>query len=176
LAKEITLFGIDNIFEIIFLAGFVVGSVIRKVYTFRCRGDKTTNKCKSVVDIILISIAGVGLAAPLFYLFSPWLDFANYNLPLGGNGGFCLGPFAVVEVARRPRAQLVGDTANQAGTHTRNERRISPYSASDVCGTPVVGNCTRVLVGELARRLDTSGRFYSDVSCPGPERGTNDAR
>ena len=75
------MFGIDNIFEIIFLAGFVVGSVMRKVYTFRCRGDKTGKKCKSVVDIILISIAGVGLAAPLFYLFSPWLDFANYNLP-----------------------------------------------------------------------------------------------
>ncbi len=75
------MFGIDNIFEVIFLAGFVVGSVIRKVYTFRCKGDKAANKCKSVVDIVLISIAGVGLAAPLFYLFSPWLDFANYNLP-----------------------------------------------------------------------------------------------
>jgi hypothetical protein len=33
------------------------------------------------VDIILIIAAGVGLAAPLFYLFSPWLDFANYDLP-----------------------------------------------------------------------------------------------
>ena len=72
---------IDNIFEIIFLAGFVVGSVIRKVYTFRCRGNKAANKRKSAVDIILISAGGVGLAAPLFYLFSPWLDFANYDLP-----------------------------------------------------------------------------------------------
>ncbi|MFH1884734.1 MAG: protein-S-isoprenylcysteine O-methyltransferase [Planctomycetota bacterium] len=80
-AKEITLLGIDNTFEVIFLVGFVVGSVIRKVYTFRCRGSKATKKRKSLVDIILISAAGVGLAAPLLYLFSPWLDFANYDLP-----------------------------------------------------------------------------------------------
>ena len=73
--------GIDNIFEVIFFVGFVVGSVIRKVYTFRCRGSKATKKRKSLVDIILISAAGVGMALPLFYLFLPWLDFANYDLP-----------------------------------------------------------------------------------------------
>ena len=72
---------IDNIFEVIFLVGFVIGSVIRKVYTFRCRGNKAANKRKSAVDIILISAAGVGMVAPLFYLFSPWLDFADYDLP-----------------------------------------------------------------------------------------------
>ncbi len=73
--------GIDNTFKVIFLVGFVVGSVIRKVYTAGCRGNKSVDKRKSVVDIILIIAAGVGLAAPLFYLFSPWLDFANYDLP-----------------------------------------------------------------------------------------------
>jgi len=73
--------GIDNIFEVIFLVGFVIGSVIRKVYTFRCRGSKATKKRKSVVDIILISAAGMGMALPFFYLFSPWLEFANYDLP-----------------------------------------------------------------------------------------------
>jgi protein-S-isoprenylcysteine O-methyltransferase Ste14 len=75
------LLGIDNIFEVIFLVGFVVGSVIRKVYTFRCRHSKATKKRKSLVDIILISAAGVGMALPLFYLFTPWLDFADYDLP-----------------------------------------------------------------------------------------------
>ncbi len=73
--------GIDNIFELIFLAGFIAGSVIRKVYTFRCRHGKAVKKHKSVVDIILISAGGVGMVLPLFYLFSPWLDFANYDLP-----------------------------------------------------------------------------------------------
>ena len=79
--KEITLLGIDNIFELIFLAGFIAGSVIRKVYTFRCRHGKAVKKHKSVVDIILISAGGVGMVLPLFYLFSPWLNFADYHLP-----------------------------------------------------------------------------------------------
>ncbi|MBA7647324.1 hypothetical protein ES703_55096 [subsurface metagenome] len=72
---------IDNTFEVIFLAGFILGSVIRKVYTFRARGSKTANKRKSVLDIVLISAGGVGLAAPLFYLFTSWLGFADYDLP-----------------------------------------------------------------------------------------------
>ncbi|MHC4629738.1 MAG: protein-S-isoprenylcysteine O-methyltransferase [Planctomycetota bacterium] len=75
------MFNVDNIFEVIFLAGFIVGSVIRKVYTFRARGNKTANKRKSVLDIVLINAGGVGLAAPLFYLFTSWLDFADYDLP-----------------------------------------------------------------------------------------------
>jgi protein-S-isoprenylcysteine O-methyltransferase Ste14 len=72
---------VDNPFEVIFLGGFVIGSVIRKVYTFRARGNKLVNKRKSVLDIVLISAGGVGLAAPLFYLFTSWLDFADYDLP-----------------------------------------------------------------------------------------------
>ena len=72
---------IDNTFEVIFLAGFIVGSVMRKVYTFRARGSKTANRRKSVLDIVLIIAGGVGLAAPLFYLFTSWLDFADYDLP-----------------------------------------------------------------------------------------------
>ena len=70
-----------NTFEVIFLAGFIVGSVIRKIYTAGCRGVKTAKKCRSVLDIILVGTAGVGMAVPLLYLFTPWLDFANYVLP-----------------------------------------------------------------------------------------------
>lgn len=70
-----------NTFEVIFLVGFVAGSVIRKVYAARSRGIKTTKKCSNVLDIILIAVAGAGLAMPLLYLLTPWLDFANYSLP-----------------------------------------------------------------------------------------------
>jgi protein-S-isoprenylcysteine O-methyltransferase Ste14 len=70
-----------NIFEVIFLVGFVAGSVIRKVYTAKSRGIKSTKKCSNVLDIILVAIAGVGMVMPLIYLLTPWLDFANYALP-----------------------------------------------------------------------------------------------
>ena len=71
-----------NTYEVIFLSGLVIGSVIRRVYTARCRGLKAEKKYGSVLDIILISVAGVGMIMPLFYLFTPWLDFANYKLPV----------------------------------------------------------------------------------------------
>ena len=71
----------NNIFEAIFLAGFVIGTVVRKLYARRRKGDKAATKRKSWLDISLIVVAGIGLAAPLLYLFTPWLDFADYQLP-----------------------------------------------------------------------------------------------
>ena len=73
--------GIDNIFEFIFLVGFVTGSVIRKIYTFRCRHGKAVRKNKSVADIILISAAGIAMVLPFVSIFTPLLDFADYRLP-----------------------------------------------------------------------------------------------
>ena len=75
------MFRIDTIFEAIFLIGFVIGSVIRKIYTAPYRHSKAVKKQKSTLDIILVSLAGIGLIMPLVYLFTPWLDFANYALP-----------------------------------------------------------------------------------------------
>ena len=67
-------------FEVIFLAGLVIGSVIRKVYTAKSRGIKATKNFSSVLDIILVLVAGAGMMVPILYLLTPWLDFANYKL------------------------------------------------------------------------------------------------
>ena len=75
------MYRIDSIFKVIFLIGLVIGSVIRKIYTAPSRHTKAVRKRKSALDTVLVSLAGVGLATPLVYLFTPWLDFANYNLP-----------------------------------------------------------------------------------------------
>jgi len=80
------LFGLDNIFEAIYLVGFVVGSVIRRLYTRRYRQNKIADKHKSRLDMLLVSMAGVGLIMPLFYLFTGWLNFANYKLPAVAGG------------------------------------------------------------------------------------------
>jgi protein-S-isoprenylcysteine O-methyltransferase Ste14 len=71
---------VDTIFDVIFLAGFVAGSLIRIIYTAGRRG-KAVRKRKSTLDIVLVSLAGIGLDIPLVYLFTPWLDFTDYNLP-----------------------------------------------------------------------------------------------
>lgn len=70
-----------NTSEIVFLAGFVAGSVIRKFYVSRGRDIKIVESFSKVSDIILVSAAGIGMFAPFLYLFTPWLDFANYSLP-----------------------------------------------------------------------------------------------
>jgi protein-S-isoprenylcysteine O-methyltransferase Ste14 len=70
-----------NTFEMVFLVDFIAGSVIRIVYTAGRRGVKAEKKYSNVPDITLISAAGIGMDLPFLYLFTPWLDFANYVLP-----------------------------------------------------------------------------------------------
>ena len=72
---------IDSIFEVVFLAGFFIGFVIRKMYTVRCRNSKAIKKYKSIVEIIILGITGITMILPFFFILTPWLDFANYNLP-----------------------------------------------------------------------------------------------
>jgi len=71
----------DSTFEVVYLAGLVAGSVVRKLYTGRSRNSKAEKKRSSVLDTAFITAAGLGMMAPLFYLFTPWLDFADYDLP-----------------------------------------------------------------------------------------------
>lgn len=80
-AGETKLVCIDNTFEIVYVAGFVAGSVIRELYTFKRRQNKIANKPGNLLDTVLLSLAVVGLIAPLFALLTPWLDFVDYQLP-----------------------------------------------------------------------------------------------
>ncbi len=72
---------VGNTFEAIFWACFITGLVIRKLYTSRCTKRTAVKKRRSVLDMVLLVAAGLGMAVPLVYLFTPWLDFANYDLP-----------------------------------------------------------------------------------------------
>ena len=81
LTENVNMLKDNNIFEVIFLVCFVVGSVIRVIYTVGRRGIKPEKKCSNVLDIILVSAAGIGMDLPFLYLFTSWFDFANYILP-----------------------------------------------------------------------------------------------
>ena len=73
---------LDNIFEFIWLIGFVTGSVIRAVHRSRIRSSKITANHETRSDVLLVVLAGTGMIVlPLFYLLTPWLEFANYQLP-----------------------------------------------------------------------------------------------
>ncbi|MGD2294284.1 MAG: protein-S-isoprenylcysteine O-methyltransferase [Candidatus Aminicenantes bacterium] len=77
----------DNIFEIVFLAFFILGVAIRAVMVFRVpqwwkKKANLMDDQETGIDKVLLSLNSLGLLfVPLVYLFSPWLDFADYFLP-----------------------------------------------------------------------------------------------
>ena len=73
---------LDNIFEFIWLTGFVTGSVIRAIHRRKIRPSKITANHKTRLDVLLLVLAGIGMIViPLFYLLTPWWEFADYYLP-----------------------------------------------------------------------------------------------
>ena len=73
----------DSIFRISYIIGLIAGSVIRAVYTRQYRKNTIVDDHKTAQDKLLISLSSLGLIIiPLFYLLSPWLDFADYQLPV----------------------------------------------------------------------------------------------
>ena len=73
---------LDNIFEFIWLIGFVIGSVIRAIHRRKIRHSKITANHETRLDVLLLVLAGIGMIViPFFYLLTPWLEFADYYLP-----------------------------------------------------------------------------------------------
>ena len=71
----------NNIEKILYLALFLVFSIIRKYYTIKYRKAEIVKNKKKAIDIVLLSLNGIGMLIPLVYVLSPVLDFANYNRP-----------------------------------------------------------------------------------------------
>jgi protein-S-isoprenylcysteine O-methyltransferase Ste14 len=73
----------ENIFQISYLVGLVVGSVIRGWYVRKYRPDrKAIFRTEGPVVGLLASLWGIAILLPLLYTFTGWLDFANYGLPV----------------------------------------------------------------------------------------------
>ena len=71
----------DNVFEIVWLVGFVVGSTVRAIYTHGRRRCSVTASRQGGLDTALTLLSGVGLfVIPLVYVFTSWFDFADYGL------------------------------------------------------------------------------------------------
>jgi protein-S-isoprenylcysteine O-methyltransferase Ste14 len=73
----------NSTFRVAYIIGLIAGSVIRAVYTRHYRKNTIADDHKTIQDKLLISLSSLGLIIiPLFYLLSPWLDFADYQLPV----------------------------------------------------------------------------------------------
>jgi protein-S-isoprenylcysteine O-methyltransferase Ste14 len=77
----------ENLGKIIYIVGLVLSIFIRIAFILKKKNTKTNIDRKSLIDILmLILILCATFIIPLFYIFSPWLNFANYYLPLWTTG------------------------------------------------------------------------------------------
>ncbi len=73
---------LDNIFQIYYLIGLFLGSVIRTWYLRKYRQDrKAIFREEGFVVGSLASLWGVAILLPLLHMFTRWLSFASFDLP-----------------------------------------------------------------------------------------------
>ena len=77
----------DNVFKIIFLVCMIIAEVIRFPYRQRNKREMREKKLAesriNPLDTMLDLLAFAGMEIiPLIYIFTSWLNFANYTLPL----------------------------------------------------------------------------------------------
>ena len=68
--------------KVAYVVGFAIGSGIRCVYTSACRENIVADDRRTRLDSLLVALAGMGLVVPLVHVFSPWLAFADYRMPV----------------------------------------------------------------------------------------------
>jgi hypothetical protein len=60
---------------------FVAISLVRAAHTRPYRGIGVAVDKKTAPDMLLLALGGISMLAPLAYVFSHLLDFADYHLP-----------------------------------------------------------------------------------------------
>ena len=74
---------IDPIFSIIYVIGLVTGSTIRVWYSRKYKQDrKSIFRNEGIIVTLLASFWGITILLPFLTMFTHWLDFVDYNLPI----------------------------------------------------------------------------------------------
>ena len=72
---------LNSIFKIVYLIELVMITIVRSAGTARYRRTAVEEDRSSTLDMILLALNAVGMLIPIVYVFSSWLDFADYSLP-----------------------------------------------------------------------------------------------
>ena len=70
-----------TIFKTLYFIEFVINTIVRGVHTRPYRREALALDKKTVPDMVLLALAGIGMLVPLIYVFTSLLDFADYTLP-----------------------------------------------------------------------------------------------
>jgi len=71
----------NSIFKIIYFIQLILITAVRSAGTAKYRREEVREDRSSTLDTILLALNGVGMVIPIFYVFSSWLDFADYAIP-----------------------------------------------------------------------------------------------
>lgn len=72
--------------KILFMVGFVSSYIIRIPYQRENKKNIIAYDRKTTQEKVLLFLVFIGMfILPLLYVFSPWLNFANYSLPVWAN-------------------------------------------------------------------------------------------
>ncbi len=71
----------EAIFQLVYFIELVLISIVRSLSTRKYHRLSTAEDHSSHQDTILAFLVGAGWILPIFYLFSPAMDFADYSLP-----------------------------------------------------------------------------------------------
>lgn len=72
----------SSLFIEFYIAGLIVGSVIRARYTRKYRRNTMQDTRPSMLDRLLLLLVSLGMFfIPFIYITTSWLDFADYALP-----------------------------------------------------------------------------------------------
>jgi len=71
-----------GIFQVVYLIGFVVGSVVRAWYSRKYRQDKLKIFRQEGMAVgVLASLWGIAILVPFIFMFTNWLNFSDYDRP-----------------------------------------------------------------------------------------------
>lgn len=71
----------QSVFKLVYFIELVIISIIRSLSTTKYRQLETGEDRTTRLDLSFLFLSGLGMILPLFYIFTNWLDFANYTLP-----------------------------------------------------------------------------------------------
>ena len=83
----------NSVFKIVYFFEFLLITAVRSAHTTKYRSLKTILDKNTLLDMILLGLAGIVMLIPMVYVFSSVLDFADYALPrwVGWTGAVLLG-------------------------------------------------------------------------------------
>jgi protein-S-isoprenylcysteine O-methyltransferase Ste14 len=71
----------DSIIKTVYLIEYILITIVRGIQTRPYRRLRVDVDKKTTLDLVLLGFAAISMILPLVYLFSSWLDFADYSIP-----------------------------------------------------------------------------------------------